>query len=464
MTAGPRMPLIVCVASACFCSRGSDGGQTALSIRIRTSDQEADYRGVRAPDAIRVNDSPTGIQQEDKKEQHSVQFYGSETVDVHSIESVCSNGVWQPLTSTVRDDLPPEPSPWPYSYFYKATAAPVVAKADMVVAHCSEDLSWITKSVAEVRNCGAGGIEVQNIYVYSKCGNPVTGMPPNASLVQLPNVGRNDHTFAFHLARNIPVQPITIFIKDTYHSNRRFGKELEVLGLCHFATVAMQNGMGFGCGMRPRMFQFNGKLIRSIGPDGKLLRHHPTVPSLRPLTILDYHKVNRPAKSSAWHMPSMLGGFRMDKYESFSATKKAPTPFQSPVRPLRRWAKHTRAIPPRAVDRIFDRKLVPVCYGGQFAVVKENIERIGRKGFANLRDALRRGDNIEEGHFAERLWAALLTSKPFWPDFERIEKRLISLSGIVHNEPCDGMLLDCLPWEKEPEYRRRRRGTKRLSS
>ena len=371
---------------------------------------------------------------------------------MHSLDSVCSNGVWQPLTSTVRDDLPKDSS-WP---FLKA-AAPVVAKADMVVAHCSEDLSWITKSVAKVRNCPAGGIEVENVYVYSKCGKPVTGMPPNASLTHLPNVGRNDHTFAYHLARDIPVKPITIFIKDTYHTNRRFGKELEVLGLCHFVTVAMQNGMGFGCGMRPRMFRFNGQRVRGIEPDGRLTRGQPARPDALPLTVLDYSKVGRLVKSSAWHMPSMLGGFSMDDYKSFSTTKKALTPFRAPFRPLRRWAKHIQVIPPRAVDRIFDRKLIPVCYGGQFAAVKENIERVGHKGFANLRDALTRGDNIEEGHFAERLWAALLTSKPFWPDFERIEKRLVSLSGFVHNEPCDGMLIDCLPWEKEPEYRRKTR-------
>ena len=398
---------------------------------------------------------------EHQKLQRIRKFYGSETVNVHSDASVCSDGVWQPLTSTVRGNLlPKEPFSWP---FFKAAAPPVVAKADLVVAHCSEDLSWIAKSVAKVRNCPAGGIEVAHIYVYTKCGNPVTGMPPNATLTYLPNVGRNDHTYASHLAKNIPVQPITIFIKDTYHANRLFGKEREVLGLCHFVTVAMRNGMGFGCGMAPRMFGFNGSRFRGVGPDGALKRDAPTEPGALPVTILDYSNVTRQVQSSAWHMPSMMGRFAMNGYNSFSETKKAATPFRSPVRPLRRWVKHTGVIPPRAVDRIFDRKLMPVCYGGQFAVVKENIERVGHKGFTNLRNALRRGDNIEEGHFAERLWAALLTSKPHWPEFERIEKRLVSLSGVVHSFPCDGMLIDCLPWEKEPEYRRRRRKTKRLS-
>ena len=394
----------------------------------------------------------SGITRHDQRARNIARDYGSGAVDVHNISSVCSDAVWQPLTSTVTSN----------AHFPESEG---MLKADIVVAHCTEDLSWLQASIANLRRCPAGGINVVKIYIYSKCGKPVTGMPPDTVLTVLPNVGRNDHTYAHHLSVKHPngQQPLTLFIKDTYHTNRRSGKEREVLDLCQLVTVTRQNGMGFGCGMAPRMFEYSGELYRGIGPYGELKRDPPTKYNALPMTKLDYG-AGREVKSSAWHIPSILGEFAMENYTSFTDTQQTGIPFNSPVRPLREWAKHSRVIPAWAVDRIFDRKLVPVCYGGQFAVLKENIERIGLGGFATLRDALTRGDNIEEGHFAERLWAAILTSKPLWPEFARIEKRLISLGGIVHLGPCNGMLVDCLPWPEEPEYRRRRQKIRKLAS
>ena len=42
-----------------------------------------------------------------------------------------------------------------------------------------------------------------------------------------------------------------------------------------------------------------------------------------------------------------------------------------------------------------------------FAVAKENILHIDKKIYENLLQSLSVGDNIENGHYAERIWAHL---------------------------------------------------------
>jgi hypothetical protein len=56
------------------------------------------------------------------------------------------------------------------------------------------------------------------------------------------------------------------------------------------------------------------------------------------------------------------------------------------------------------------RKWWPVCYGGTFAAMRSSIRARPHATWAALEQSLRRGDNIEEGHFVERMWGALLTS------------------------------------------------------
>ena len=48
-----------------------------------------------------------------------------------------------------------------------------------------------------------------------------------------------------------------------------------------------------------------------------------------------------------------------------------------------------------------------VAMRGMFAVSKENIKYISKEIFINLKNSLSVGDNIENGHFAERIWAHL---------------------------------------------------------
>jgi hypothetical protein len=66
---------------------------------------------------------------------------------------------------------------------------------------------------------------------------------------------------------------------------------------------------------------------------------------------------------------------------------------------------------------------------GMFAVGKENIEHIDKKIYQNLLTSLSVGDNIENGHFAERIWAHLFRQY----SFDKIDK--LSFDKPVEIEP-----------------------------
>jgi hypothetical protein len=54
-----------------------------------------------------------------------------------------------------------------------------------------------------------------------------------------------------------------------------------------------------------------------------------------------------------------------------------------------------------------------VAMRGMFAVCKENILHIDKEIYKNLLKSLSVGDNIENGHFAERVWAHLFKQYNF---------------------------------------------------
>ena len=54
--------------------------------------------------------------------------------------------------------------------------------------------------------------------------------------------------------------------------------------------------------------------------------------------------------------------------------------------------------------------VVPVCYGGVFLTTYSQIANPPPGVWEQLEQSLSRDDNIEEGHYAERSWAALLST------------------------------------------------------
>ena len=56
----------------------------------------------------------------------------------------------------------------------------------------------------------------------------------------------------------------------------------------------------------------------------------------------------------------------------------------------------------------FAQPLWRVCFGGAFAATRSQIWARRAETWRRLSDALSRGNNIEEGHYSERLWGLLL--------------------------------------------------------
>lgn len=321
--------------------------------------------------------------------------YGNFDDDDGDVPRICSNRTWNPLTTAIRIDSKDR----------------FAIPAGMVVAHCEQDLNWLEDEIERLEDCPGGAIDVRSVHIYSKCGKEPVGAPSWASIIYLPNIGRCDHSYAYHLALtpSTKLQNLTIFLKDSYYANRRFEEDRPVIPVCQFASAAWQNSMGFGCGMAARVF-------------GGM-------------------------KSSDWHLMDRLGRFAMDDYTPFSVVDGISTqvPFQSPVRPLGKWLVAADIMPRRKAENLLHHKVLPVCYGGQFAVAKPNIALFSQEKFRNLQRALERGDNIEEGHFIERLWAGMLSSRPFWPGWTLISNSIPYLATLVHGWPHNGMLVQCVP-------------------
>ena len=119
-------------------------------------------------------------------------------------------------------------------------------KVSMIISHCDKPLDWIWRdfmnSHTHIRN--------EDIIVYSKCGKLVEGVPSNVEVVQLPNVGRNDHTYAHHLCQMMMSNKskhddddddIVIFMKDNPQRMEWWGRR----SLNQLVRITKRNG--FGC-------------------------------------------------------------------------------------------------------------------------------------------------------------------------------------------------------------------------
>ena len=77
------------------------------------------------------------------------------------------------------------------------------------------------------------------------------------------------------------------------------------------------------------------------------------------------------------------------------------------------------------------RKIIPVCYGGVFATSASQVLIHGQHFWSRIKDSLDRGENIEESHFMERLWAHLL-----WRSDDSLKDEILlsHASGIMQTE------------------------------
>ncbi len=233
----------------------------------------------------------------------------------------------------------------------------------VVLSYCLGDLDWLIDYLSD--------FEFQSFTVVSKCGVPpnVEHLPEGAEVIQMSNVGRIDHTIAHWMAEVLPAtkhfantkkEEIIIFMKD----NVMIHTTVTLRSMETMLNIASADG--FACALEP---------IR---------------------------------RKSFFHMTDALGNFYMDDYTGVIGRKNRPegnpndrkVVFKSQYQNMAGWLHDMGILQPRP--------LVPVCYGGIFAVTKSQISQVPQEIWRNLERSLSRGDNIEEGHFAERTWAGLL--------------------------------------------------------
>ena len=307
----------------------------------------------------------------------------------------------------------------------------------LVLSFCTGSLDWL--------NLQCASVHFQTLTIYSKCGNEqlaasflrVQICSEDARIVTLPNVGRVDHTIAFHMA-NLPMdsnpQDIILFVKDTFphvHQRKSFP--------AHFTEIISEaaSQFGFSCGLKPERKPAKISLV-TIWKDRFvcLLSSVKLIFSLQPLAKhpRTLYNCNTPfdRNISIWHVANILKSFSMEKYTQNDAkyTQVDNVTFHSGVS-FKEWLTMMDITLP---------KLTQVCYGGNFAVKVSHILKIKNKS-ARLLRSLSRGDNIIEGHYAERTWAGLLSS----PLPEGVQSKLLSLSrGTVPYLDMVGALYGCV--------------------
>ena len=243
----------------------------------------------------------------------------------------------------------------------KIDASENQTKIHVVVSHCVNDLSWLSKFTR--------GYTISSTHVISKCGKSVEGAPKGAVIQELPNVGRNDHSYVYYINNilNRYVQEsdrkrtIIFFLKDDM-SNENMSQKGVWNSFESMVGLSCSTN-GFACGQ-------SNILIRGMS-------------------------------YSAFHDTKSLFTFKIGKYDrNIKGYPKDSIQFQSNFTNFGSFFEfHFRSNLP---------ELVQVCYGGAFAASYSNIERLDASALKMVEKTLSRGNNIQEGHYMERAWGLLL--------------------------------------------------------
>ena len=252
-----------------------------------------------------------------------------------------------------------------FSDVHREQTAPLPS-SPIIISHCKETLEWVEEAIA--------GINVKRLTIYTKCGKPVLGAPPFAHVIKLPNVGRCDHTYALHMA-NISdytdINEVHVFMKDTHR--RHHHKNFKSRPL-RDVVIEASGSTGYSCGCLPDVkrnaFTETYRLKELFGRDHSL-----------------------------WHLTSEVEKFSMDTYVANGGYDlSTTTSFENNNSLSQWWARCGLQMP---------RPIMPICYSGYFAAKLQNILS-GQTVWSSIQQSLERGDNIIEGHYAERTFAALL--------------------------------------------------------
>ena len=262
----------------------------------------------------------------------------------------------------------------------------LASTVEFVVASCSGQLQWLPRTIEQTMKGLATTTATphelipQRITVYSKCVRAAELPQPadlphsQRGLLQLvrtrvvPNVGRNDQTYAVHLASFYNNLSDLIFcLKDTSYSSPYRQLRKIMVPPATMATHAIR--AGFACGRTPH----------AIGKD--------------PST----------GAGSLWHVRHELWQFRLRKYNSagvvgalsyraggFVPANESLPEFLSGI------------LTKRAYTTLRTQALLPVCYGGTFALIRERAHSHPQATWWRAAAALSVADDLEAGHYMER--------------------------------------------------------------
>jgi len=224
-----------------------------------------------------------------------------------------------------------------------------MSKVACIITRYRETIDWIEYIAPKV----------DIFYIYNKGDDIALFKKVNPELnkkikiIPSPNIGRIDHTIAYHIVNNwdtlediiisLPASILMCYAKGSYLS-----------GIFKRIEITRERYRGF---FSPR---FN-----KVGP-----KFNYSIDNYRAEGVCNRNE----------------NPFIKSEYPDFQAWKKA------------------------IVD---DRPMRYVSMRGMFVVCKENINYIKKSIYENILESLSVGDNIENGHFAERIWAHLFRQYSF---------------------------------------------------
>ena len=246
---------------------------------------------------------------------------------------------------------------------------------EVVIAHCDHSIDFLEDMRGDI---ASAGLRLKLILIVAKCGETAAlrALRNTASrellgvlkVVQQPNVGRCDQSWASHIATNYHALPSRlIMIKDSWADHNLFER-------LNGSALVAATASGFACAYGNIQCR-----QRDACKDG------------------DEH---------LWHSAAELLSFMIVAYKkSWDQSNHSIAPdFKARYRPLGKWMLSLQL--PRDVET---RGYLPVCYGGGFVATRSAVHRLPESAWRRIVESLSRGDNVEESHYMERMWAALLT-------------------------------------------------------
>ena len=243
---------------------------------------------------------------------------------------------------------------------------------DIVVAYCQKNISWLEKGVQDLLSTE---VISRKIYIYCMCGREpyldLTGQFMNLELIinHLPNRGRNDMAFTYHIVSD-------------------FNKISEVDYIFFFKDSMMNYPITF---------------IRNL-----LLPLKEVSQQLR--LGSSFICLQRPdAGGMDWHVRQETWKFRLPYYASADnyKTMKTDKNFKRANGTMCRFLQDV--LGPTEFDHLKHNEFIKVCYGGNFVVRTNKIQQIPFSVWQRILERLRIHENGEVMHFMERTWAALLS-------------------------------------------------------